>query len=91
MAGQHSRIDPPGHIPQFLEQKPAHTSDGSGQPIPEHRIGASALAKQAEFEGQSNQTLLRPVVKIALQPLPLLPSGLEHSDSRSLELLQPCP
>ena len=58
------------------------------EPYLSTRLGRELLLEHSELERKRNQTLLRAVMKVALEALPFLLAGVDHSCARGLELLQ---
>src|SRR5439155_10276005 len=51
-------------------------------------VGGQALLEPAQVERQGDEPLLRAVVEIPLQPLPLLLAFIDHACSRAAELFE---
>ena len=86
---EHRRVQAARDVAQLLERE----RDLASRPT---RAGACAsgspssmLLEQAELERERDQPLLGAVVEVALEPLALLLSGLDHAPARAPQLLEP--
>ena len=76
--GQDLRMYPPGDFAQLVDRLLQVRSDLAELP-PKPRIAAGQLARDAEPDTQRYQTLLHPVVDIALKPFALLVDDVQYA------------
>ena len=77
MAADHGRMDSPRHLTQLVQR----CLDLASRPLEPPRGRGSAspgLLEQAQLERERDEPLLRTVVQVALQPLPLPLTRLDH-------------
>ena len=86
MPADHRRVNAPRHVTQLLERQ-CDLAYRLIQAI--HGIGVAdkPLLEHAQLEREGDQPLLRSVVEVAFESLPLVLAGLDHSAARALQLL----
>ena len=87
MPGQHRRMEAVRHVPQ-LGEGGADLLARVVQPSHRRGVRAQPAFQKCELERQRDESLLRPVVQVALQPLALGLSRLDDAGARTLQLLQ---
>ena len=81
------RMDPVRDLTQLLERV-RDLASRHAEARAHVRVRIDLLFQQTQLERERDQSLLRAVVEVALQSLPLLLTGVEHSRARSLQLFE---
>ena len=84
---EHGRMEPARDGAQLLERH-RDLALRLVQSLPRIGVVAQLLLEHAQLEREGDQPLLRAVVQVALQPLPLPLPGLDHTCARALQLLE---